>query len=118
MALYCSREIFIGLSGLQFPASKEEIVRYASEHDAPEAALVMLHKLDELTYNNVGEICENAHTVCARETAQILRDIQFPADKSTILEYAWSKNAPIYVIRSLELLPESVVFNSIDEVCQ
>lgn len=118
MGLYCSREIFEGLAGLEFPAGKEKIVRYAGEHDAPEAALVMLHQLEDRVYEDIGQVCENARIACSLETARILSDLSFPADKASIIAHAWDRGANVAVPRGLELLPENVSFGTVEDVCE
>lgn len=46
------------LEGIDFPATKEEIVAYATEHDADENALEMLRELPEKVFDSLQEISE------------------------------------------------------------
>ena len=47
MALFCSTEIFEALDGMNFPATKEDILDFAQFKDAREAVVVVLNTLDD-----------------------------------------------------------------------
>jgi hypothetical protein len=53
------------LKGLEFPANKDAIVRFAEQSNRPEGREIMpaLQKLDERQYQNVSEVAEAARLV-------------------------------------------------------
>lgn len=120
MALYCSPAIFKALSGLDFPASKEEILSYAMENrDAPEAAVVALNQLqDKVVYADIGAICENVKITCSLEIFRSLEGLAFPANKEKIISFARSKGASESTIMALDELPQNYDFRSIREICE
>lgn len=118
MALFCSWDIFRALDGLKFPATKEEILAYASDRDAQESSIVALNQLQEnLIYKDLGAVCENVKVICSLEIYRILQEFEFPAKKDKILAFAKGKDASGLAITILERLPEGGTFKSVDEVC-
>lgn len=117
MALYCSLEILKGLGGIAFPATKEDLLQYAKNHDAPEAAVVMLNQLDDAVFEDIGGVCHNAGIACSIETAEALAEAQFPATKDELIAAAKKHNASLAVIMALEALPSGLPFGGISDVC-
>ncbi|MDO8683006.1 MAG: DUF2795 domain-containing protein [Armatimonadota bacterium] len=117
MPLYCSMEILNGLAGAAFPATKQELLEYAKQHDAPEAAVVVLNQLEDAIFQDVGDVCHNAGIVCSIETAEALAEADFPATKTELIKAAMSHKAPEHVIFALKALPEGLPFGSLEDVC-
>lgn len=117
MPLYCSMKILEGLAGVTFPATKGELLEYAKQHDAPEAAVVMLNQLDETTFQDVGDMCHNAGIACSIETAEALAETEFPAAKDRLIAVARLHHASEAVLLALQALPEGLLFGSIEDVC-
>jgi hypothetical protein len=117
MPLYCSIEILQGLAGAQFPANKTQLLEYAKQHDAPEAAVVMLNQLDETMFQDVGDVCHNAGIACSIETADALAEAEFPATRDSLIKTARKHNASEAVIFALEALPDGLPFGSVEDVC-
>lgn len=117
MPLYCSLEILQGLAGANFPASKTELLDYAKQHDAPEAAVVMLNQLEVTTFQDIGDVCHNAGISCSIETADALAEVDFPATKEQLMRAAHAHGASDAVILALEALPDGLPFGSIEAVC-
>jgi hypothetical protein len=44
------------LSGVKFPASKQELLKFAQEHHAPEDVMSSLQKIGDRKYNDVSEV--------------------------------------------------------------
>lgn len=119
MALYCSREIFTALDGLKFPATKEDILDVAELKDAPEAAIVVLNQLDDkMIFNDVGEVCDNAHIACNIQIMRIMSQATFPAKRENLMDFAKSQDAPKYVMEALFYLPTDYTFASVDDFCE
>jgi hypothetical protein len=117
MPLYCSMEILNGLAGVRFPATKTELLDYAKQHDAPEAAVVMLNQLDDVVFNDVGDVCHNAGIACSIEAAEALAEVSFPANKEQLLAAAKQHEASEGVLFALEALPGGLAFGSLEDVC-
>ncbi len=118
MALYCSREIFEALEGLQFPATKAQIMAYVTERDAPEAVLISLNSLpDGVEFKDIGAVCDNVSIVCSLDVYRVLEGIRFPATKPELLAYAVNRNAPESVLSALRALAPRHRYLSIGEVC-
>lgn len=117
MPLYCSLEILQGLAGARFPASKDELLEYAKQHDAPEAAVVMLNQLENVTFQDVGDVCHNAGIACSLETAKVLAGTVFPASREQLIADARSKDASEAFLLALLALPEGLPFGSVEDVC-
>ena len=117
MPLYCSLEILQGLAGANFPASKTELLDYAKQHDAPEAAVVVLNQLDGTTFQDIGDVCHNAGIACSIETADVLAEADFPANKIQLIEAARSHGASDAVLFALEALPDGLPFGGVEDVC-
>jgi hypothetical protein len=117
MPLYCSLEILQGLAGADFPASKTELLEYAKQHDAPEAAVVVLNQLDDMTFADIGDVCHNAGIACSIETADSLAEVDFPATRVQLMEAARSHGASDAVLLALEALPDGLPFGGVEDVC-
>jgi hypothetical protein len=117
MPLYCSLEILNGLDGASFPASKSDLLEYAKRHDAREAAVVMLNQLDDITFQDIGDVCHNAGISCSIETADALAEADFPATKEQLMEAARVHGASEAVLFALEALPNGLPFGGIEDVC-
>ncbi len=119
MVLYCSRDIFEALQGLDFPAEKREIISYASSHNAPEAVIIALNQLEDgVEFQGIDEICENATIVCSLEVYNLLQDLQYPADRGEILAHAISKGAMGIALEDLKRLPRGHRYGGIEEICR
>lgn len=118
MALYCSREIFEALDGLQFPTTKAQIMSYVMQRDAPEAVLISLNSLpDGVTFEDIGAVCDNVSIVCSLDVYRALEGIRFPATKAELLAYAVNRNAPESALSALRALAPRHRYLSIGEVC-
>ena len=117
MPLYCSLEMFQGLAGAKFPATKRQLLDYAKQHDAPEAAVVVLNQLADATFMDIAEVCHNAGIVCSIEAAQALAGVTFPATKAEMLEAVARQGASQAVVFALEALPDGVPFSRLEDVC-
>lgn len=118
MALFCGRDIFRALDGLRFPATKEEILDYASGRDALESSIVALNQLQEnVIYKDLGAICENVKVVCSLEIYGLLQELKFPAKKEKILAFAKEKKASEAAVTILKSLPEGYTFRDVGEIC-
>ena len=118
MALFCSTEIFEALDGMNFPATKEDILEFAEFKDAREAVIVVLNNLDDqMIFHDVGEVCENARAACNLQVIQALSGVSFPAQREDLVRWAERANAPRTVIYALEALPSGYTYRSLDEVC-
>jgi hypothetical protein len=118
MALYCSREVFEALEGIKFPATKTQIVSYATHRDASEAALISLNSLpDGVEFADVGSVCDNVSIVCSLDVYRALEGIRFPASKAELLAYAVGRNAPESALAALRALLPKHRYLSIGEVC-
>lgn len=118
MGLYCSREIFEALEGLDFPATKAQIIAYVTERDAPEAVLISLNSLPEgVEFKDIGAVCDNVSIMCSLDVYRALEGIRFPATKPELLAYAVNRNAPESVLSALRALAPRHRYMSISEVC-
>ena len=117
MPLYCSLEMFEGLAGARFPATKRQLLDYAKEHDAPEAAVVVLNQLADATFMDIAEVCHNAGIVCSIEAAQALANVTFPATKAEMLAAVARHGASQAVVSALDALPDGVPFSRLEDVC-
>lgn len=119
MSLFCTQELFEALEGVQFPATKDDLLDYAEMKDAPEAVVVTLNGLrDDILYNSITAVCENARVACTYEIVKTLRDVQFPASREELIDCAQEQDAPSSTIHALEALPSKYSFGSLDEVCE
>ena len=48
------------LQGIKFPASKEQILQYAKEHNVPDNVMGMLEKVPDKVYTSIEEVIEKA----------------------------------------------------------
>jgi len=119
MALFCSREIFAALEGLTFPATKREILSFAEQKDAPESVVVMLNQLkDDMTFYDVGEVCDNARVACNFQVMRLISHANFPAKREALMDYAKSQGAPQYALDAIAALPSEHTFSSVDDACE
>jgi len=119
MALYCSRDIFAALDGLGFPATKEELIEFAERKDAMEAVVVVLNQLkDDVIYQDVSEVCENARIACNYEVMKVMAQATFPAKRDGLLAFADRQNASAPVKEAIAALPSEYTFNSLDDICE
>ena len=118
MALYCNREIFETLEGLEYPATKEKILSHATKRDAPEAVVISLNSLpDGVEFGDIGAICDNVSIVCSLDVYRALEGIRFPATKAELLAYAVGRDSPESALAALRALPPRHKYMSISEVC-
>lgn len=118
MPLYCSRETFEALNGLNFPADKPRILTHALNGNAPEAVIVAINRLqDNVVFRDIASVCENVSIVCSLEVYQALQGIKFPATKKEILDFASSNAASTAALMALRDLAEGYQYASIAEVC-
>lgn len=118
MALYCSREIFEGLDGMHFPATKDDLLDYAALKDAREAVIVVLNGLEDRIYYDISEVCRNARLACGGEIVRALTLAPFPAKREGLIEWARTRPAPASVLEALESLPSGYTFSDLDEICE
>jgi hypothetical protein len=118
MAIFCNNEIMNAIKGIKLPRKKLEIINYINENsNISEASKIALNKLDDKVYNSTDEICENIKIVCDLEVRDALSEMNFPADKNEILDYARFRNFSEFVVQSLENLPDGYTFNDISDIC-
>lgn len=118
MALYCNKEILETLDGLEYPATKEKILAYATKRDVPEAVLISLNSLpDGVEFEDIGAICDNVSIVCSLDVYRTLEGIRFPATKAELLAYAVGRGSPESALAALRALPARHKYMSISEVC-
>jgi len=118
MALYCNREIFEALDGLEYPATKVRILSYASRRDVPEAVVISFNSLpDGVEFVDIGAICDNVSIVCSLDLYRALEGIRFPATKAELLAYAVGRASPESALAALRALPVRHRYMSISEVC-
>jgi len=119
MALYCSREIFQALDGVELPATKDDLLDYAELKDAREAVVVVLNELpDDVIFRDISEVCENARMACNGLAVRHLRLAPFPATREELLEFADRTDVPASVKDAVETLPSGYTFEDLDEVCR
>lgn len=119
MALFCSRDLFAALNGIDFPATKDDLRNYAETKDAPEAVVVMLNQLgDKSVFHDIGEVCENARIACNLEVMHALRDATFPATRDDVILLAKARQVSPAALHALEALPRSYTFQNLDEMCE
>lgn len=118
MAIFCNTEIIGALKDVELPLAKSEILNYINKNtNISEASKIALNKLEDKIYNSTDEICENVKIVCDLEVRNALSEMDLPADKDEILDYARFRNFSEFVVRSLENLPDGYTFNSISDIC-
>ena len=119
MAIFCNREIMDAVKDLEFPKTKEDIIAYINKNaDISEASKIALNALEDRSYKNIDEICENVKIVCDLEITDALSEMYFPATRDDILDYARMRNFSEFVVRSLEDLPDGYTFSSISDICK
>ena len=119
MAIYCNKEIMSALKGERFPKSKNEIIKIAENYtDISEASIIALNKLEERVYKSLDEVCENIKIVCNLEIRDALKQIIYPVNKSEIMNYIKNKNCSDIVVKTLDELPEGIIFNCISDICK
>ena len=119
MAIFCNREIMGGLRDIEFPKTKSEIINYINiSTDISEASKIALNKLEGKEYRSLDEICENIKIVCDLEIKDALSEMEYPASKNDILDYARFRNFSEFVVKSLEELPDDYTFNDISDICK
>jgi hypothetical protein len=118
MPIYCNRELMSGLDGAMFPASKEQLLRYAEGRDVPEASIVALNELpDGVLFVDAGSVCSNVGVVCSLEVYRKLAGFQFPGKKDALVRFAEKNGASRLALNSLEELDASHNYQGIREVC-
>ncbi|MFQ5826539.1 MAG: DUF2795 domain-containing protein [Dehalococcoidia bacterium] len=118
MPLYCSRETFESLSGLPFPADKDQVLSYIKTHGAPEAVIVALNQLsDGVVYGDISAVCEHVSIACSLEVRRALEDMAFPAGKQEIMNIARRRGVSQAALNALDDLADGYTYASIDEVC-
>jgi uncharacterized protein DUF2795 len=118
MAIFCNLEIIDAIRGIKFPITKSEILAYINNEDISEASKIALNKLKNREYRSIDEICENVKITCDLEIRNALSEMEFPADKNDIMDYARFRNFSEFVVKSLEDLPDSYIFKSISDICK
>jgi len=119
MTLFCSTEIFEALDGINFPATKDDVLDFVQLKDAREAVVVVLNNLDDnKVFQDVSEVCENARTACNLQVMQALSGASFPAKRDDLLRRANQMAASPAVMQALEALPSTYTYRSRDEVCE
>jgi len=118
MALYCVGDVVKALKGINFPATKSQVLSYAEGQEALEAVIVALNQLeDSVMFTNLASVCRNVSISCSLDTYRALEGIRFPADRAALLAYAKGRSAPEVVIHALEELPPGYQYESIDAIC-
>ena len=119
MPLYCSIDIRRALQGMQFPASKAEVLHQAQVADATEAALVGLNALsDHLIYLDVDGICENVSAACSLDMYRALEGLVFPARGAEIVAHAGAHGAGPVARLALSRLKLDAEYATIGDVCR
>ena len=119
MAIYCNKEIMSALKGERFPKSKNEIINIVINYpDISEASIIALNRLDGRVYESMDDVCENIKIVCNLEIRDALKQIIYPVTRSEIMNYVKNKNCSDIVIKTLDELPEGIIFNGISDICK
>lgn len=118
MPIFCNREIIDAIRSIKFPKSKDEILIHISDNNISEASGIALNKLENKIYYTSDEICKNIKIVCDIEIRNALQEMEFPATKDDILDYARFRNYSAFVVNSLEDLPDKYKFKGIADICR
>lgn len=119
MTIFCNIEVIGALKDIDFPKTKSEIILYVEKSsDINEASMISLNKLEDRTYHNIDEICENIKIVCDLEIRDALIEMQFPATKNDIMDYVRYRNFSDFVVNSLETIPDGYIFTNISDICK
>lgn len=119
MAIYCNREIKAALKDVEFPNTKSKIISFAENNKGiSEASIIALNKLEEKIYQTLDDVCENIKIICNLEVIDALKEISFPTTKNEIMNYIAEKNYSDIVIKSLDELPDDIIFNGISDICK
>ena len=118
MPIYCSRELMTGLEGAQFPATKQQLLRFAMGRDVPEASIVALNELsDGVLFVDAGSVCHNVSIACSLEVYRTLAGFHFPGKQQALLQYAERNGASRLALNSLEELDGVHTYQSMHDVC-
>jgi hypothetical protein len=108
----------MGLQGMRFPASKDQLLEYAEGRDAPEASIVALNELpSNVLYVDLDSVCENVGIVCSLELYRKLEGMRFPASKDEIIAYAARRGVTHLSMNALEELNPDAEYHSVHEIC-
>jgi hypothetical protein len=119
MTIYCNREIISAFKDVGFPKTKKELIQIANRmDDLSEASNIALNNLEDKTFEDLDEVCENVKIVCDLEIHAALKDLTFPASKYKIMDYIRSRDCSATVIQTLDDLPDEIIFKSIDDICK
>jgi hypothetical protein len=119
MSIYCNKEIMAALKGEKFPKSKNELINIAENYsNLSEASIIALNRLDEKVYKSLDDVCENIKIVCNLEIRDALKKIIYPVNKSEIMSYIENKNFSSIVVKTLDELPDDIIFNDISDICK
>jgi len=119
MAIYCNREIMSALKEEKFPKSKKEIINIIKKYsNISEASIIALNGLDEKVFESLDDVCDNVKIVCNLEIRDALKQIIYPVTKNEIMNHIKNKNYSDIVIKTLDELPEDILFNGISDICK
>jgi hypothetical protein len=99
------------LRGVDYPATRAQLIAQARANNAPADMLAQLEELDETyTFTSVSEVMRGY------AYHRYLRGVTYPATRDQLLAHARANNAPPKLITWLESLETTVVFASLAEV--
>jgi hypothetical protein len=99
------------LHGVDYPATREQLLAQARQNNAPPNMIARLEELEEnYRFLNVSDV------MLGYAYHRYLRGVHFPATKAELLEHARSNNATPKLIARLEALDEQATFASLEEV--
>ena len=99
------------LHGVDYPATKEQLLAQARQNNAPANMIARLEELEEnYRFSNVSDV------MLGYAYHRYLRGVHYPATKAQLLEHARQNNATPKLITRLEALDEQATFTSLEEV--
>ncbi len=99
------------LHGVDYPATREQLIAQAKANNAPPNMIARLEELDEThSFINVRDV------MIGYAYHRYLRGVTYPATRDQLLAHARANKAPGKLIGWLETLSETVTFASLTEV--
>jgi hypothetical protein len=99
------------LHGVDYPATREQLIAQAKANNAPPNMITRLEELDEThSFINVRDV------MIGYAYHRYLRGVKYPATRDELLAHARANKAPGKLIGWLETLSETVTFTSLTEV--
>ncbi|HEX6780258.1 MAG TPA: DUF2795 domain-containing protein [Ktedonobacterales bacterium] len=99
------------LRGVDYPATKEQLLAQARQNNAPPNMMARLEELEEhYQFLNVSDV------MLGYAYHRYLRGLRFPATQEQVLEHARQNNAPAKLLTRLEALEAGATFASLEEV--